>query len=90
MKVCYVGQLKHKFHMKIDPELDEVIEIKSQILERLGLSTPDDGLGSGWNSSNPWMKKIRLFSLKGGLELNNKDSLVSFQGQEYLYYSFGK
>lgn len=67
--------------MKIDPELDAVIEIKSQILERLGLSTPDDGLGSGWNSTNPWMKKIKLFSLKGGLEFNNKDRMESFQGQ---------
>ena len=47
MKVCYVGQLKQKFIMKIDTELDEVIEVKNQILERLGLSTPDDGLGSG-------------------------------------------
>ena len=80
MKVCYVGQLKQKFIMKIDTELDEVIEVKNQILERLGLSTPDDGLGSGWNSTNPWMKKIKLFSLKGGLELSNKDTMEPFQG----------
>ena len=80
MKVCYVGQLKHKFILKIDIELDEVVEVKSQILERLGLSQPDDGLGSGWNSTNPYMKKIKLFSLKGGLELSNKDHMESFQG----------
>ena len=90
MKVCYVGQLKYKFIMQIDTELDDVIKVKGQILEKLGLSTPDDGLGSGWNSTNPWMKKIKIFSLKGGVELNNKDTMESFQGQQYLYYSLGK
>lgn len=90
MKVCLVGQLKHKFILKVDIELDEVIEVKSEILERLGLSTPDDGYGTGINSTNPWMKKIKLFSLKGGLELSNRDRMESLQGQQYLYYSFGK
>mgnify|MGYP000061616832 CR=1 FL=1 len=80
MKVCYVGQLKHKFILKVDIELDEVIEVKSEILERLGLSTPDDGYGTGINSTNPWMKKIKLFSLKGGLELSNRDRMESIQG----------
>ena len=90
MKICYVGQLEPEFVMKIDTELDEVVEVKEQILERLGLSTPDDGLGAGWSSTNPWMKKIKLFSLKGGLEIGNKDSMESLQGQEHLYYSCGK
>jgi len=90
MKICFVGQLKPKFIMKIDTEMDEVIEVKEQILERLGLSTPDDGLGSGWNSTNPWMKKIKLFSLKGGLEFTDHDQMESVQGQEYLFYSFGE
>ena len=90
MKVCFVGELKHKFIIKVDVEFDEVIEVKSEILERLDLSTPDDGYGTGINSTNPWMKKIKLFSLKGGLELSNKDRLDSIQGQQYLYYSFGK
>lgn len=47
MKVCYVGQLKPKFVAKIDTEMDEVIEVKEQILEKLGLKSKDDGLGTG-------------------------------------------
>ena len=46
-------------------------------------------MGTGWGSTNPWMKKIRIFGLKGGLEFANKDSLESLQGQGYLFYSFG-
>ena len=56
----------------------------------MGLSKSDDGMGAGWSSTNPWMKKIRLFSLKGGVEFANKDSLASLQGQGYLFYSFGE
>jgi len=37
MKICYVGSLKPKFVMDVNPELDEDIEIKEKILERLGL-----------------------------------------------------
>ena len=77
MKICYVGKLESEFEMQIDIELDEVIEVKQQILEQLGLSTPGDGMGSGWSSTNPWIKKIKLFSIKGGLEFANKDSLES-------------
>lgn len=36
------------------------------------------------------MKKIRLFSLKGGIELMDFDLMESMQGQSYLFYSFGK
>jgi len=43
MKICYVGNLKHKFIMQVNPDLDEVIEVKTRILEKLGLiSTNDD------------------------------------------------
>ena len=45
MKVCFVGELKHKFIIKVDVELDTVVEVKGEILELLGLSTPDDGYG---------------------------------------------
>ena len=90
MKICYVGSLKPKFVMDVNPELDEVIEIKEKILERLGLKKQDDGMGGGQASSNPWMKKIRLFSLKGGLELMNCDLMDGAAGQEYIFYSFGK
>ena len=40
--------------------------------------------------SNPYLKKIKLFSLKGGLELHNHDNLASVDGQDYLYYSMGE
>ena len=80
MKICFVGSLTPKFLLDINPELDEVIEIKERILERLGLKKPDDGMGGGQASNNPWMKKIRLFSLKGGLELMNCDLMDSVHG----------
>jgi hypothetical protein len=32
-----VGQLKHKFVLNIDTEVDSVIEVKEKILEYLGL-----------------------------------------------------
>jgi len=47
-------------------------------------------MGGGQASNNPWMKKIRLFSLKGGLELMNCDLMEGVNGQEYIFYSFGK
>ena len=28
MKICYVGQLKPKFVLSVNPDLDEVLEIK--------------------------------------------------------------
>jgi hypothetical protein len=39
MKICYVGNLKPKFILQINPDLDEVVEVKSRILEKLGLIT---------------------------------------------------
>jgi isopentenyldiphosphate isomerase len=42
MKICYVGQLKPKFIMNVNPDLDEVIEIKWAILEKLGLRSNDE------------------------------------------------
>jgi hypothetical protein len=35
------------------------------------------------------MKKIKLFCLKGGLELGNKRSMDTVHGK-HLYFSFGK
>ena len=89
MKICFVGNLTPKFMLEVNPELDEVIEIKEKILIKLGLKKPDDGTGTGQTSNNPWMKKIRLFSLKGGLELMNCDLMEGVNGQEYIFYSFG-
>jgi hypothetical protein len=39
MKICYVGQLKHKFILQVNPDLDEVVEVKAKILEKLGFIT---------------------------------------------------
>ena len=36
------------------------------------------------------MKKIRLFALKGGVELMDKDFMYSVHGHKYLFYSLGK
>ena len=41
MKVCNVGQLKPKFLLNVNPESDEVIEVKAKILEKLGYVNPD-------------------------------------------------
>jgi isopentenyldiphosphate isomerase len=42
MKICYVGQLKAKFVLSVNPDMDEVIEIKWQILQNLGLCVSDE------------------------------------------------
>ena len=42
MKVCFVGQLKPKFVLEIDTELEEVIEVKWRILKELGLISNED------------------------------------------------
>jgi hypothetical protein len=36
------------------------------------------------------MKKIRLFALKGGVELMDKDFMFAVHGHKYLFYSMGK
>ena len=41
MKICYVGQLKAKFVLSVNPDLDEVLEVKWQILQNLGLCIMD-------------------------------------------------
>ena len=74
--------------MTINTDFDEVIGVKEKILKRLGLIS--DNEGHGLSSTNQYMKKIRLFSLRKGLELMNNDLLESLNGQEYLFYSFGK
>jgi hypothetical protein len=63
--------------LNIDTEVDSVIEVKEKILEHLGLKKKNDGSGNGINSTNPYMKKIRLFSLKGGIELMDFDLMES-------------
>lgn len=88
MKVCVVGVLKPKFLMSINTELDEVVEVKEAILVELGLIKKND-------DQNPQLAmelklKIRLFSLKGGLELMNADHMGSVHGDEFLFYSFGE
>ena len=88
MKICLVGQLKPKFLMTINTDFDEVIGVKENILNRLGLINENEG--HGLSSTNQYMKKIRLFSLRKGLELMDNDLLESLTGQEYLFYSFGK
>jgi hypothetical protein len=86
MKICYVGSLKPKFIMSVNPDLDEVIEVKWSILERLGLKKKDDES----IYTNPHLKKMRLFLLKGGHELMDNDHMECAQGQMHLFYSFGK
>jgi len=76
MKICYVGNLKHKFILSVNPDLDEVIEIKWSILEKLGLKKKDDESVY----TNPNLKKMRLFLLKGGHELMDNDHMECAQG----------
>jgi hypothetical protein len=56
----------------------------------LGLKQEGDGQGKGESSNNPWMKKIKLFSLKGGLELMDHDFMVTMSDHIYLFFSMGK
>ena len=91
MKICYVGNLKHKFVLPINPDLDEVVEVKSKILEKLGLITTNkDDQNYAQINSNPHFLKMRLFMLKGGNELMNSDHMESVAGSHLLFYSFGK
>jgi len=86
MKICYVGSLKQKFILSVNPDLDEVIEVKMAILEKLGMKRKDDES----IYTNPHLKKMRLFLLKGGHELRDNDHMECAQGQKHLFYSFGK
>lgn len=42
MKICYIGQLRAKFKLEVDIEVDEVVEVKWKILTLLGLVSADD------------------------------------------------
>ena len=75
MKICQVGQIKHKFVLTVNTDEDEVIDIKERIHNKLGVK----------NVGN-----MRLFSLKNGIELMDADHMQSVHGLEYLYYSFGE
>ena len=91
MKICYVGHLKHKFILEVNPDLDEVVEVKTKILEKLGLITTNkDDQNYAQINRNPHFLKMRLFMLKGGNELMNNDHLESVAGSNFLFYSFGK
>lgn len=68
--------------LSVNTELDEVIEVKARILDKLGLKSK--------SNDNPLLGKIKLFSLKGGMELMNSDLMESLEGQEYLFYSMGE
>lgn len=35
------------------------------------------------------MEKLRLFSLKKGMEIMNADTMSSHLGEKYLFYSMG-
>ena len=71
MKICYVGSLKEKFILPVNPDLDEVLEVKWAILEKLGLKKKDDES----IYTNPHIRKMRLFLLKGGHELRDNDHM---------------
>ena len=71
MKICYVGNLKPKFILPVNPDLDEVVEVKLAILEKLGLVQKKQDS----NYSNPHLRKLRLFLLKGGMELRDSDHM---------------
>jgi isopentenyldiphosphate isomerase len=73
MKICYVGQLKPKFILSVNPDLDEVMEIKWTILEKLGLRAKDEEASQMYR--NPNLRKMRLFLLKGGHELMDNDHM---------------
>jgi hypothetical protein len=91
MKICYVGNLKPKFILQINPDLDEVVEVKSRILEKLGLITTNkDDQNYAQINRNPHFLKMRLFMLRGGNELMNSDHMESVAGTYLLFYSFGK
>ena len=90
MKICYVGSLKPKFKLSVNYDIDEVIEVKWQILENLGMIIKQEEHSIASMLRNPDLKKMRLFLLKGGHELMDNDHMECAQGQQYLFYSFGK
>ena len=92
MKICLVGSLKPKFTLEIKCQSQTVFEVKEHILEKLGLYEIDrrDSQLIRHDQNNPYLKKMKLFSLKGGLELLDSDAMESVDGHTYLFYSFGK
>lgn len=42
------------------------------------------------NTQHPLMLKIRLFSLKGGIEIMNGDLISNHSGEKYIFYSMGE
>lgn len=47
MKICFVGQLKPKFILSIDTKNNLVIDVKEQILEKLGLKKINESIANG-------------------------------------------
>lgn len=86
--VCQNGSLNAAFKISINCHEEEVEMIKWRILKKLNLL---DGLaGSSVNNLHPMMLKIRLFSLKGGIEIMNSDIMSNYQGEKYIFYSLGE
>jgi len=86
LKVCQNGNLKTKFTISINTEEDEVIEVKWKILRKLGQVNETE---KQVNVCHPAFMKLRLFVLKGGVELMNNDLMGNIDGEKYLFYSFG-
>lgn len=79
--------MKSKFSLKVNTENDIVLNVKAKVLLRLGLLKHDDASNVMQLSNHPKVEKMRVFCLKGGMELMDHDSLESVEGQTYLFYS---
>lgn len=80
--------MKHKFVLNIDVETDEVVTVKWNILKKLDML--GDSVGTSVNIHHPMLLKIRLFSIKGGIELLDSDMMGNVDGQEYIFFSMGE
>jgi hypothetical protein len=64
--------------MQINTETDEVVRVKWNILKKLDLL--GDSVGKCVNMHHPMLAKIRLFSIKGGVELMDTDQIAYVGG----------
>lgn len=74
--ICQNGSLNQSFKMQIDCTEEEVETVKWRILKHQDLLGPL--AGSSPNNQHPLMSKIRLFSLKGGIEIMNSDIMTNY------------
>lgn len=84
--ICHNGSLKSSFTMRINIEEEEVSQVKWRILNHLNVL---ETKSATVNLQHPLMQKIRLFSLKGGIEIMNNDLISNHNGEKYLFYSMG-